>query len=182
MKKAIVSAFLGMAVIAGFIGCKKIIKAVFPGLDTEVSTTVNIPTIPYAPSSEIPLGSFTQHFNLDSVVNANTSGAFGASDVSTVTIRQIVFTMPTADDHNNLSNFESARFNLSSDTKTNPIEVASITFPDNGESTYTYTPPAPVELRPYLDGTELTYTVYGKIRRITSRSMPLNVRVSLHVK
>src|SRR4051812_44933566 len=108
MKKIIGSVLLVMIIAAGVVGCKKIITAIFPGMDVDVpAITVTIPAIPFTLPGEFSLGSFKQRFNLDSVVKANTGGAFGAADVSSVKVKQIAFTVANADQQNNLSNFES---------------------------------------------------------------------------
>jgi len=183
MKKLIITVLVVVAIVAG-VSCKKIIKALFPGLDVDApSVTVTLPAIPFAPPDELQITSYTQHFNLDSIVKERTSGTFNANDVGSVTIKEMVFTLTNGDEFNNLSNFESVRITLTSDSKPEPAEVANITFPDPYTNpTYTYTPATAVDLRPYLNGTQLTYNVYGKIRRITTRPLTLSVRVTLRVE
>jgi hypothetical protein len=93
--------------------------------------------------------------------------------------------MPNADQQNNFSNFESARFTFASNASQNTpeVEVASLTFPQTNTSTVTYTAPenAP-ELRPYLNGNSLTYNVYGRLRRFTTKALSISVKVTMKVK
>lgn len=192
MKKVVWLVLLVVLGAAAVTGCKKIISSIFPGVDVEVPEVVfTIPAPPPlppgtpVPAGEVPLGSLTQSFNLDSAVKAKTNGQFGAGDVTSVKIKQIVLNMPNADEQNNFSNFESAKltFATNSNQNTPELEVASLTFPQTNTSTITYTAPdnAP-ELRPYLNGNSLTYNVYGKLRRFTTKALKINVKVSLKVK
>jgi hypothetical protein len=191
MKKLAVSALLLMIIAGGFVGCKKIIRSIFSGIDADVpEVTFNVPYLPVPPGTPVPageqsIGSLTQSFNLDSTVRAKTNGEFGADDVTSVKIKQMVMNMPNADEQNNFSNFESARFTFASNAGQNTpeLEVASFTFPQANTSTVTYTAPdnAP-ELRPYLNGNRLTYNVYGKLRRFTTKPLTIGVKVTLKIK
>lgn len=172
-----------MVIAAGVTGCKKIINAIFPSFDVDAPTiTVSLPAIPFAPPSELHIATIKQSFNLDSAVKAKTGGTFGASDVTSVQVKQIVFNISNADELNNLSNFESARFTLSSSSTTQVAEIANITFPNTYADSYTYTTTNPPEIISYLKGNELTYDVYGKLRRVTTKPMTLTVKVTLRVK
>lgn len=184
MKKLIAVATVAVFMLTIITSCKKLISKIFNGFDADVPTIqFTLPPIPFAPPQEIPLGTFTQRFNLDSTIKANTDSTFGADDVSSIKIKKIIFSLSNADQNNNLANFESARFTFSSNTQTNPLEIASATFPDTYASSYTYTSPASApELKPFLTGTELYYHAYGKARRPTSKSLKLVIQVTLTLK
>jgi len=189
--KKVAGCFLLFTIITS-LACHKIINTDFPGVDVdvpEVAFTIPAPP-PLPPGTPVPpgeqtLGSFIKGFNLDSAVKAKTSGQFGAGDVTSVKIKQIVFSMSNADEQNNFSNFESTRFTFASNAGTNTpeVEIASVTFPQTFTSTVTYTAPdnAP-ELRPYLNGTQLTFNVYGKLRKYTTKALPVSVLVTMKVK
>ncbi len=178
-----VPALIVMMTVAGLTGCKKIIKKIFQGIDADVPVvSLTLPPILFVTPNEVHLRSFSQHFNLDSTVKANTGGAFGADDVSSIKVKQIVFDLSGADSLNNLSNFESARVTFSSNTDTNAVQIASIIFPDTYAVTYTYIPDNSPDLKPYLNGSNLTYNVYGKIRRITTKPLGLSIKVTLRVQ
>jgi hypothetical protein len=192
MKKA-AGLVLLIIVFAGVVSsCSKVINSVFPGVDVDVPEVIfTIPAPPPlppgipVPTGEQSLGNLTQRFNLDSAVKAKTNGQFGAGDVTSVKIKQMVFNMSNADQQNNFSNFESARFTFASNAGTNTpeLEVASVTFPQTYTTMVTYTAPdnAP-ELRPYLNGTMLTYNVYGRLRRFTTKALSISVVVTMKVK
>lgn len=182
MKKLFITVSLIGALI-GITSCNKIKDALFPAIDVELPAfQFSIPAIPFVLNSEASLGSFTMKFNLDSIIRANTAGAFGAGAVSTVKVKQMVISIPNGDQLNNLANFESARFTFSSNTKTTPAEILSITFPDTYSTSTTFTPTDSPELKEYLSGSELTYTLYGKARRITTKSLTFNIQVTLSAK
>lgn len=169
-------------VIAGM-SCNKIKEAIFPSIDVELPAfQFTIPAIPLVLSNEASLGSFNVKFNLDSIIRANTAGAFGAGAVSTVKVTKMVITVSNGDAANNLANFESARFTFASNTKTTPVEIATFSFPDAFSTSYTAEPVNSPELKEYLSGTQLTYTLYGKARRTTSKPLNFNVAITLSAK
>ncbi len=183
MRKFLIPVCIVIVIITGISGCKKTIRDIFKGIDADVPAfSVKLPAIPFAPPVELPLGSFTQRFNLDSTVKANTGNVYGANDVSSVKVKQIVFTLTDTDTLNNISNFESVRFTFSSNTKTDTVTIASITFPDTYAATYSYMPANSPELKPYLDGSILNYNAFGKLRRITTKPLTLNLEVTLRVQ
>lgn len=183
MRKVLISVLTVMVLVVASVSCKKIIRDLFKGIDTDVPAfTVTLPAIPYAFPIEVPLGTLSQPFNLDSSVRANTGGVYGAGDVSSVKIKQIVFSLPNADSMNNVSNFQSARVTFSSDAKADTVTIASITFPDTYASTYTFTPVNSPELKPYLTGSMLYYHVFGQLRRATTKELPLSILCTLRVE
>ncbi len=188
MKKIIGLVLLVTVIAAGFVGCKKIIKALFPGFDVDVPEMVF--TIPYVPvpagtpviAGEQSLVSFTQHFNLDSIVKANTNGKFTGNDVTSVKLKQMTFTLDNPDTANNFANFKSARFTFSSNTQADAAQIASFTFPDVYTPTVSYTAPDNTpELRGYLTGNQLTYHAYGELRRYTTKAITIRIDVTIRV-
>jgi hypothetical protein len=183
MKKIYVCLIAAVIALGAFYSCKKIIRKIFQGIDAEIPAfTVTLPAIPYAPPTEIAIGTLTQEFNLDSTIRANTSGVYGANDISSVKVKQIVFSLANGDEQNNISNFESTRLLFSSNTKSDTVTIASITFPDTLAMSYTYTPVNSPELKPYLSGTVLYYTAFGKLRRATTKPLDLGIQVTLRVE
>jgi len=182
MKKSMIFVLIIMILVAASISCKKIIRNIFKGIDADVPEfSVTIPAIPIVLPIAIPIP-LSQPFNLDSTVKANTGGVFGANDVTSVKVKQIVFNLSDADSLNNLSNFESVRVTFASDVKPDTVTVASIVFPETYASTTTYTPVNSPELKPYLTGSMLYYTIFGKIRRVTTKPLHLSIKVTLRVQ
>lgn len=182
MKKVLISVSLLIFVIAGM-SCNKIKDAIFPSIDVNLPAfQIRVPAIPIVLSSEASLGSFTINFNLDSIIRANTAGAFGAGAVSTIKVKKMVISVSNGDAANNLANFESARFTFSSNTKTTPAELVSITLTDTFTTSYTAEPTSSPELKEYLTGTQLTYSLFGKARRTTSKPLNFSVAITLSAK
>lgn len=181
MKKILLTLSVLIILLAGFTACKKIIAAIFKGIDVSVpALQFTIPAIIGVAPGEIPLGSYPYKFNLDSIVRANTGGAFGAGAVSSIKIKQVFLDVTNADALNNLANFETARITIQSNTNNNPVEFFSVTFPDTFAASYTSSTPSNVELISYLRGTDIVYNIYGKNRRTTSKS--LNIAFSVIVR
>ena len=182
MKKVLISVSLLIFVIAGM-SCNKIKDAIFPSIDVNLPAfQIRVPAIPIVLNSEASLGSFTMNFNLDSIIRANTAGAFGAGAVSTIKVKKMVISVSNGDAANNLANFESARFTFSSNTKTTPAELVSITLTDTFTTSYTAEPTSSPELKEYLTGTQLTYSLFGKARRTTSKPLNFSVAITLSAK
>ncbi len=181
MKKKIIFSLVVFAITISFTACKKIVAAVFKGMDVSVpEMQFTIPAIFGVAPGEIPLGSYPYKFNLDSVVRANTGGAFGAGSVTSIKVKQVNINVSNADQLNNLANFETARITIQSNTNNNPVEFFSVIFADVFASAYTSPNPSNVELLSYLKGTDIVYKIYAKNRRTTSK--PLDFKISVIVR
>jgi hypothetical protein len=179
MKKIIAPLMVASLVV--FASCSKVIEQIFPGLDARVpDIQLTIPALPIVPPNEILLGMYSAHFNLDSIIKANTGGVFGIGVVSSIKIKEVTVSLSNADNLSNLSNFEYARVAITSNTATEAAGAVTLNFPDANTSSVTVTPDDSPELINYLKGTELNYTIYGKARRPTLK--PLNMTVSITVR
>ena len=182
MKKLILIITLSIVILSGLFSCKKIIASLFNGLEFNIpDMTVLVPAVPYVSSGEQQFGTITQHINLDSVVKSSTANQFAADVVKHIVIKTVTINITNADDLNNLSNFESARITLSSNTNSTPINIASVNFPNTNSSTFTYNPTDNTELVEYLKGSTLTLTLYGKNRKITTKALNFVASVRLKV-
>lgn len=180
MKRLFVPLAALLLVFAAISSCKKIVAAVFGGTDVNIPPVeFTIPVLLVVSPTEQSLGSYVQPINLDSAVRANTGGLFGINAVSTITLKTVTMTCSNADALNNLSSFESARVSIYSNSNPTPVDIFSVSFPDENLTSYTFTPGNRVELLPYLSGSSVTYNVYAKNRRITSKPLQLQVAVTL---
>lgn len=180
MKKTLIALFTTLLLLTGFSSCKKLIAAVFGGTDVNVpEVQVTIPAVIAVSSNEISLGTFSFYFNLDSAVRANTAGVFGANAVNSVKVKRVSITITNPDQLNNLANFQSARVTLQSNTNNTPTELFSATFADTYASTYSYTSTNSPELLSYIKGSNISYTIYGKMRRTTNKPLTMVVAVTL---
>jgi hypothetical protein len=183
MKKLTISLFAPLAVLISVTSCKKIIDQVFPGIDAKVpEIQLTIPPIPIVTQNEFSLGSYTAYFNLDSTIKANTADVFGIGVVSSIKVKEITVSLSNADNLNNLSNFESARVAIFSNTRTDAVNVATLNFPDTNSSSITFTPTDSPELLDFLKGSQLSYNVFGKARRPTIKPLNMLISVTIRVK
>lgn len=180
MRKIFIPVIIFIALLTGITACSKIVAAVFGGTDINVPPAeFTIPILLAVSPNEQSFGSYAQHINLDSVVRANTAGVFGKNVVNSIKVKQVNMVLGNSDALNNFSNFETLRVTLSSDTEGTPVDLFAASFPDTNTSTYLFAPTNSPDLLPYLRGSWITYHIYGKNRRITSRPLSLEVTVTL---
>ncbi len=181
MKKFCITAAVALMTLATM-SCKKTILSLFPGFDVKVpDMQVTIPPIPIVPVDEVQIGSLTSHFNLDSTIRANTGNVFNISHVTSMKVNSMVATLSNGNVLNNLSNFESGRLLISSNTNATPVSLASFSFPTT--ETYTFagnTENAP-DIISYYTGTEINYQLFGKLRRPTTQQLNLTVSITIRV-
>ena len=82
------------AILLSLSACNKVKDALMPAIDVDLPAfQFTIPAIPFVLPGEASLGSFTTTFNMDSIIRANTGGAFGANAVSTVKVKQMTIAL-----------------------------------------------------------------------------------------
>ncbi len=184
MKKAFLAISVTALVVSSLSSCKKIIDKIFSGIDARAPNyTISIPAIPaILVGPELPGAQVTRPFNLDSIIRANSGGAFGVNDVKSVKVKSITINVPDADNENRLGNFEYTKVRLSSPANSTPVEFASFNFADTATNSITVTPTNPPELLPYLKGSEVTYQSVGKARRPTNKTLTFVVALTLRVE
>lgn len=179
MKKQVLILLTIVTSLTAVVSCKKIASSIFGGFDTTVDFQLSIPPVPIVLPGEFSLGQFQYTFNLDSLVKAKTAGTFGAEDVTSIKVKEFNINITDADPQNNLANFQSVRVTIHSNTNSTPAELFAVTFPDTYAASFKTTG-SDVELISYLRGSVITYTMYGRNRRTTSK--PLNVIISVVVR
>ena len=179
MKKNLITLSALFIILLSLSGCKKIAAAIFGGFDTSVDYQISVPIIPVVSPFELPVGQYLYKFNLDSVVRAQTAGIYHASDVKSIKAKQFNITITDADQLNNIANFQSVRVTIHSNTNSTPAELFAVTFQDTYASTFS-TAGNNAELLSYLKGTDITYTMYAKNRRITTK--PLTIFLSVTIR
>jgi hypothetical protein len=117
---------------------------------------------------------------MDSAVRANTGGTMGAAAVHFVKVKQVVIKAVNADSNNNLSNFESARIRIFSDTSS--VDIATILFPVAFTDSMVIIPTSSPDISNFLKGSSISYNLYWKNRKPTKKQMRLQVRIALQVQ
>ena len=177
--------FLFAVILGGaltFLSCKKLISKLFPSFDTTVSNIqIAVPPIPFSNISG-SVGLQTIYYNLDSTIKANTGGVFGASDVSSITLKSIVITLQNGDPINNFANFESLGVNLSSNSNGTPVTIATAAIPDVPTYNLTMDVSSNLNILSYFQGNQITYDVFGKMRRATYHELDGLATITVTVK
>lgn len=186
MKKILWTPLLAILVVAGALSCKKVIKAVFPGLDVNLSEVrIEVPINPFAPpvfSGESPTVRISQAFNLDSLIKANTLNQFGVGDVTSVKLKEMTINLENTNQNNNLKNFEYLKIGFSSNTNKKIAEIVTFNFPDVNATSASINGTNSPELVSYLNGRELYYDVTVKPRYPTSQVMVAVIKAVVSVK
>jgi hypothetical protein len=81
-----------------------------------------------------------------------------------------------------MSNFEAVTLKIASNTNTTPAVIASAAIPDMPASSLNITATNSPELKGYLTGNQLTYTLMAQVRRTTTKPLQATVLVTLSVK
>ena len=183
MKKQNLIVGLALAVAIGgiisFQSCTRIGKLLNfnLGMQTE-SVNVTIPAT--AANGLITIGPATTYFNVDSFVKAQTGNQLGASNITSVKLASVVFTLNNATPFNNFQNFESCSAAFTSNTNSTPYTVSIPSNPDVFANTLVLPVDSTTELKSYI-GNQLNYTVSGKLRRPTTDSLNCTVTFKFSV-
>jgi hypothetical protein len=162
---------------------KELKKRLLPTFNVNIpDINLGIPPIAFVSGNEIPVGALRTPINLDSTIRAHTGGALGASAVTSVKVKNVVIKLSNADSKNNLSNFESARMRIYSNTDTASTDIANIQFPDAYTDSLAVASSNSAEISNYLKGSILGYNLFWKNRRATTKFLRLVVRVTLSVQ
>lgn len=178
MKKYFYS-FISIAIFAVVASsCQKIKDAFFDPIESPLAVDIIIPVI-NATNAETSLATSTINFNLDSIIKKNTGNVFSLKNINSVKIKDLAINLINPDQDNNLGNFENASVTFFTNSRPTPVTIASTAIPD----TYTKSliiPTNNTDVKSYLDGTNITFNLFGKARRATS--IPLSARISITLK
>jgi len=163
-----------------FVSCKKLISKLFPSFDTSVSIQIAVPAIPFPISGSVGLQ--TIYYNLDSTIKANTGGVYGSADVSSITLKSIIVNLQNGDAANNFANFETLRIDLSSNSNSTPVAIASANIPDVASYSLSMEVSNSLNILSYFQGNQLTYNIFGKLRRATSHELHGVATITVTVK
>ena len=176
-----IRALLCFSVINLILACKQLKEKLLPAFTVNIpDIQLTVPPLPLVTNEEIPVGALKTHINMDSTIEANTAGTFGAESVHFVRVKKLVIKATNADEANNLSNFETARMTIFSDTAA--TDIAIIKFPATYSDSISVLPPSTPDISNYLRGTTLAYNLYWKNRKKTNKFLKLEVKVTLSVQ
>lgn len=127
------------------------------------------------------VGSVVQNYNLDSLISAETGGAFGLDDIKSVELKTIEVVILNPDATNNLANFEEGWCVFSSDQNMTPIGIATGLIPDTYADSYVMTPVPGINLKDYMTGKVYTYVMQSKLRRATTKALNCKLKVAFQI-
>jgi hypothetical protein len=185
MKKIYASVLVSFLIITSlsFQSCDKFKDTLFPGFETEpADIVISIPVIP-STSAETAVASVTVYFNMDSIIKAETLNAFSIRNVDKISMQQLRLSMQNADVENNFGNLENLSVSFHSNANINPIVIAETpAIADESVSELALVPDVSANLRGYMDGSQLTFTISGKARRVTTKPLTclLHIRLKMN--
>ena len=183
MKKTLTLFAVGFLLTTSLLSCNKLIEAFFPGFDTDINAAeIKIPAVPVVPTTETNLGNVTFRFNLDSIIRVHTANAFSINTIASVRVKAIKFDFQNANAENNAANFESMRISFSSNSNTTPTTIGSVAIPDTYATSISIPITEGIELKDYMRGEQISYTLSAKARRGTSDQLVSTIIVSISVK
>lgn len=181
-------AFLGVCILAlTVVACKKkdeIVKKLFQAFTTQTFTVpFEVPVITLAPLSIDSVAYPGEPMNLDSIVRAESDGAFSLDDVTAVYLDELKISLTNADTANNLANFEKLKLTLKSvDPSVGEVEVCNTTIPDEYASERSLPIYDDRDLKPILASRGIIYLTGVSARRNTSKVLNGNLSFRFDVK
>jgi hypothetical protein len=161
--------------------CREAKEKLLPSFTVNIpAIKLTVPPLPVVVKEPVPVGALKTHINMDSSIRANTNNVLGADAVDFVKVKKLVIRALNADKKNNLSNFESARMTIFSDTSS--TDIAVISFPTTYSDSITVIPQKSPDISKYLRGTTLAYNLYWTNRKITTKFLKLEVNVTVGVQ
>ncbi|MES2704599.1 MAG: hypothetical protein V4649_18305 [Bacteroidota bacterium] len=159
--------------------CSKITKLHYDLPMQTGSVEVTIPPTSDT-TTQREVGSGVNTFNIDSFIKANTAGALGINNISSVKLTSVKLTLLNGTDTRNFANFQKVYASFYTNTNTTP-KIIELNNPD----VTAYALELPVdpneELKSYLTGNTFHYSVGGKLRRAITDSVKCKVEYKFNV-
>lgn len=178
MRKLSLALLAVVAVAITVTSCKKVLDAFFDPIESPLSVEITIPVVTNT-TSESVLGASSVHFNLDSIIRKNTKDVFNINSIKSVKLKDMAVNLLNADDKNNLANFETFKVTFTSSANATPVVLGTATNPDTYATSTVFPISNSVELKNYLSGSDVTFTLYSKARRATTHTLTARVSVTL---
>lgn len=179
MKKT--TSLLSVLILLAGCTCNQIKQKLLPSFNVTIPVIhLTVPPLPVVSDKEIPVGALHTHINMDSTIKAHTAGTFGAGAVHFVRVKKMVIKAANADETTNLSNFETARMRIYTDTAS--TDIAVINFPATYSDSITVIQTTTPDISNYLRGSNLSYNLFWKNRKVTKKFLKLSVSITLSIQ
>lgn len=173
----IVAMTLGFVTFSAFQSCNKIAQKLLFDLNMQTQSVDVVIPVTSNTTGTITVGPVMSYYNVDSFIKAQTAQQLGVSNVKSVKLESCLLTINDADATNNFANFESCQASFFSNTNSTPYNMNIDNNPDTYSATLSLPVDNTVELSTYL-GTEFTYTLTGKLRRVTTKELHCTIQVT----
>ena len=169
-----------MIVALSIQSCDKLKDKFFPGFEIQPSDLqISIPVIANT-ASPTAVASVTTYFNMDSIIKAETLNAFTINNVKSITVQELNLSFTNSDNANNFANLEEIAVSFHSNSNTNATIVANAPIvQDVMANELALSPLATNNIRGYMNGSQLTYTITAKARRATTKSLTCMMHIRL---
>lgn len=183
MKKKLLVLSAAIVSMFSLSSCDEIIKELLRPFDTQIQEfQVTIPIVTNT-TTETNIGSAQVSFNLDSAIRANSGNNVTINAINSVTVKKIDLGLTNANQLNNFGNFESLKVNYSSNTVTTPVTIATATVPNEYVVSKTIDVTNSPDLKSsFSNGSQMTFTLIGKARSVTTQPLNARVNVTLHIE
>ena len=165
-----------------FPSCSKLTSNLQYDLSLQTAS-VDIAIPPLADTTaSVAMGSAASVYNVDSFIKVNTSNLLGVSNISSVKMVSCTLTLLNPDPTNNFADFENADVVFYTNANTTPCTVASVTGnPNTYADTYDVPVNSATDMSSYMHGTQLTYSLSGKLRKATTDTLHCRVQLKMNV-
>jgi hypothetical protein len=185
MKKRIltISAIMASASLLVFTtSCDKLKDKLFQAFSAQGgSVDFTIPIITDTNTKQ-DMGTATYNLNIDSIIKAETGGAFSLNSIDEINVEECKLKINNADADNNFQNFEQGWVNLSTNTSPTPLNIATGPIADTYAEEFLLPTVAGADVKPYLQGNVLTYVYQAKMRKATTKPLEVTLSVKLRIK
>jgi hypothetical protein len=181
MKKSFKVLSLTTAVLIAFAfqSCDKVKDSIFPAFENDdLAIEFTIPVAPEAIKDTLELTSV--HFNIDSLVKEFTGNMFSITNVNSISIKDVEWTLLDADGQNNFQNLEKASVLFYSNTVPSAIEVAAAPSIPYGSTEMLSLSGIPnTNIKNYFTGSDLYLQLAVKVKTPTTKELQSRVRLNI---
>lgn len=174
-------AILAVLATVGLTSCNQVKDKLFSAFITpsaDVNFTIDVIT---NTSTLGDIGSMNTNLNLDSIIKAQTDNTFSLNSITSINIEECKLTILNPDATNNIANFEEVKVSLKTNTNSTPVQLCTGLNPDVYGDIWLLPVDKTVNLKDYLNGTQLTYIIGAKARRVTTKKLDCKMTIKFKV-
>jgi hypothetical protein len=162
-----------------FQSCDKVKDSIFPSFENDaLAIEFTIPVAPEAIDDTLELTSV--HFNIDSLIKDFTGNAFSITNVNSISIKDVEWTLLDADAQNNFQNLDKASVLFHSNTVPNAIEVAAApSIPYASTEVLSLTGIPNTNIKNYFTGSDLYLQLAVKVKTPTTKELQSRVKLNI---